>query len=242
MENYNKIFDLLKNGLIVSCQARGNSPFNSPEGVTILAQAAKLGGAVAIRSEGVKKTEKIIKEVQLPVVGLVKSDFPDGTVRITGSFQDVEDLLAIGTHIVAIDGTFRKREGLTGPEFIHQVKEKYHCIVLADIAEYSEGLGCIEAGADALSTTLSGYTPNTGMLKDFGPDYNLLKNLATLDKIPVFAEGRVNTPDQAAHMIALGAWGVIAGTAITSPNMVTEWYIAAMNKMIDKKNAAKDSI
>jgi N-acylglucosamine-6-phosphate 2-epimerase len=230
MENYNKIFDPLKNGLIVSCQARGNSPFNSPEGVTLLAQAAKLGGAA----------EKIIKEVQLPVIGLVKSDFSDGTVRITGSFQDVEDLLAIGTHIIAIDGTFRKREGLTGPEFINAVREKYQCIVLADIAEYAEGLACIEAGADALSTTLSGYTPDTAILKELGPDYNLLKNLASLDKLPVFAEGRVNTPDQAAHMIVLGAWGVIAGTAITSPNMITEWYINAINKVVDKKNAAKN--
>ena len=239
MKNYNTIFDPLKNGLVVSCQARGNSPFNSPEGVTLLAQAAKLGGAVGIRSEGIRKTEMLIKEVQLPVIGLVKSDFPDGTVRITGSFQDVEDLLAIGTHIIAIDGTFRKREGLTGPEFINAAREKYHCVVLADIAEYAEGLACIEAGADALSTTLSGYTPETTILKDLGPDYNLLKNLSMLDKLPVFAEGRVNTPDQAAHMIALGAWGVIAGTAITSPNMITEWYINAINKIVDKKNAAK---
>jgi N-acylglucosamine-6-phosphate 2-epimerase len=100
MENFNSIFTPLKNGLVVSCQARGNSPFNSPEGVTILAQAAKLGGAVGIRSEGVLKTKKIINEVQLPVIGLVKSDFADGTVRITGTYKDVEDLLSIGTPIL----------------------------------------------------------------------------------------------------------------------------------------------
>jgi N-acylglucosamine-6-phosphate 2-epimerase len=86
---------------------------------------------------------------------------------------------------------------------------------------------------------LSGYTPDTINLKELGPDYKLLKNLAEVDKIPVFAEGRVNTPEQAANMISLGAWGVIAGTAITSPNLITEWYIKAMHKVIDKKNAPK---
>jgi N-acylglucosamine-6-phosphate 2-epimerase len=239
MSNNNKIFDELKNGLIVSCQARGNSPFNSPEGVALLAQAAELGGAAGIRSEGIQKTERIIQQTHLPVIGLVKSDFSDGFVRITGSFQDVELLLKIGTHIIAIDGTFREREKLTGPEFIKRVKENYSCTILADIAQYDEGLACIDAGADALSTTLSGYTPETVHLKEKGPDFDLLKNLAVVSGIPVFAEGRVNTPEQAARMMELGAWGVIAGTAITSPNAVTEWYIQAMKEILEGNRATK---
>ena len=239
MTTQNKLLSRLKNGLVVSCQARGNSPFNSPEGVTLLAKAAELGGAVAIRSEGIRKTEKILQQTDLPVIGLVKSEFSDGFVRITGSFHDVESLLAIGTHIIAIDGTFRKREGLTGPEFIQKVKEKYNCLVLADIAQYDEGLACIDAGADALSTTLSGYTPETVHLKEQGADYDLLKNLAVVSAIPVFAEGRVNTPEQAANMIELGAWGVIAGTAITSPNAITEWYVQAMREILERKSATK---
>lgn len=240
MTTNNTILKNLKNGLVVSCQARGNSPFNSPEGVALLAQAAELGGAVGIRSEGIRKTEKIIQQTNLPVIGLVKSEFPDGFVRITGRMQDVEALLAIKTHIIAIDGTFRKREGLSGPEFIQKVKQVCNCVVLADIAQYDEGLACIDAGADALSTTLSGYTPDTVHLKDQGADYDLLKNLAIVSGIPVFAEGRVNTPEQAAQMIMLGAWGVIAGTAITSPNAITEWYIQAMKEISERKSATKN--
>lgn len=234
--------ETLKNGVIVSCQARGNSPFNSPDGVSMLARAAELGGAVGIRSEGVKKTEKILQQTSLPVIGLIKSDFPDGYVRITGSFEDVESLLTIGTHIIAIDGTFRLREGITGPEFIGKVKEKYNCLVLADIAQYDEGLACIAAGADALSTTLSGYTPATVHLKENGPDFALLKNLVMVSPIPVFAEGRVNTPKEAGQMIELGAWGIIAGTAITSPTAITEWYIKAVNDIAKRKTVAKSGI
>lgn len=227
-----KIIEQLKNKLIVSCQARGSSPFNSPEGVTLLARAAHLGGAAGIRSEGIAKTRMIIENVDLPVIGLVKSEFEDGYVRITGSFKDVEDLLGIGTHIIAIDGTFRKREGLNGPEFIKEIKKKFNCIVLADIAKLEEGIECAESGADAVSTTLSGYTPETEYLKEEGPDFKLVECLAKTVNIPVFAEGRVNTPEQAAEMISLGAWGVITGSAITSPDLITAWYINAMSRAV----------
>ncbi|MGE5682836.1 MAG: N-acetylmannosamine-6-phosphate 2-epimerase [Bacillota bacterium] len=222
------IFYQLKNNIIVSCQARGKSPFNSPEGVTYFAKAAALGGAAGIRSEGIAKTKMIIENVKLPVIGLVKSEFEDGFVRITGSFRDVEDLLSIGTHIIAIDGTFRKREGLTGPEFINKVKERYNCTILADVARYEEGEACVEAGCDSVSTTLSGYTPETVSIKGKGPDFDVLEQLARKFTIPVFAEGRINTPDDAARMIQLGAWGVIVGTAITAPDAVTKWYIEAI--------------
>ncbi|MBN2571857.1 MAG: N-acetylmannosamine-6-phosphate 2-epimerase, partial [Ignavibacteriales bacterium] len=56
-----KLFNKLKGGLIVSCQAERNSPFNSPKGLTMFAKAAKIGGAVGIRSEGIEKTKMIIE-------------------------------------------------------------------------------------------------------------------------------------------------------------------------------------
>jgi len=119
-----EIFDRLKKQLIVSCQAEGNDPFNSSEGVTLFAKAAVMGGAAGIRTEGFEKTKMIKENVSVPVIGLIKSYFDDGYVRITGSFKDVEDLLKTNCDIIAIDGTFRKREELTGPEFISKVKGK----------------------------------------------------------------------------------------------------------------------
>ena len=223
----NEVFQKIKNGLIVSCQAEGNSPFNSPEGVLLFAQSAFQGGAVAIRSEGIEKTKMIINSIHVPVIGLIKSSFDDGYVRITGSFKDVEDLHSIGTSIIAIDGTFRKRENLSGPEFIAEIKKKFNCVVMADISTEEEAIACAAAGADCVSTTLSGYTPDTRSSGNF-PDYELLESLAKKISIPVIAEGRINTPDIAATMKSLGAWSVVVGSAITRPTEITKWFVQSM--------------
>lgn len=224
----NNVFNKIKNGLIVSCQAEGNSPFNSPEGVLLFAKSAIQGGAVAIRSEGIEKTKLIIHSLQLPVIGLVKSYFDDGYVRITGSFEDVEELYSIGSSIIAIDGTFRKRENLSGPEFITEVKRKFDCVVMADIATEEEAIACVEAGADCVSTTLSGYTPETRSSGDT-PDYELLESLVKKLTVPVIAEGRINTPQIAATMKSLGAWSIVVGSAITRPTEITKWFVQSIN-------------
>jgi N-acylglucosamine-6-phosphate 2-epimerase len=223
----NKLFDSLKKGLIVSCQAENDDPFNKSEYVTLFAKAAIMGGAVGIRTEGFEKTKMIKENVNVPVVGLIKSYFEDGFVRITGSFKDVELLLETKCDIIAIDGTFREREGLSGPDFIEKVKSKYkNIVVMADISTYSDALACIKAGADCISTTLSGYTPQTlQKAKDDLPDFALIEELKKVSIVPIFAEGRFNTPDLAAEAIKLGAWSVVVGTAITRPRVVTGWYV-----------------
>ncbi|MCL6493144.1 MAG: N-acetylmannosamine-6-phosphate 2-epimerase [Ignavibacterium sp.] len=226
----NDIIESLKENLIVSCQAEGDSPFNSPEGVTMFAKAAIMGGAAAIRSEGIAKTKMIIEQTNVPVIGLVKSKFEDSSVRITGNFKDVEDLISIGTHIIAIDGTFRKRENLSGPDFIKAVKSKFNCLIMADIATLDEAIACEEAGADLISTTLNGYTPETISDKIKEPNYDLVTQLVKRIKIPVVAEGRINTPDAAKKMVELGAYAVVVGTAITRPHIITSWYVDAIKK------------
>lgn len=224
----NKVFTQLKNKLIVSCQAEGDSPFNSPEGVAMFAKTVEAGGAAAIRSEGIEKTKKIIESVSVPVIGLVKSYFEDGTVRITGTKKEVEDLIHIGCAIIAIDGTFRQRENFSGPEFVKMIKNKYDCTIMADVATYEEGLACAEAGADCISSTLSGYTLETKKENYKEPDFELVKKLSSALKIPVFAEGRINTPELAAKMIKNGAWSVVVGSAITRPKLITEWFYEAI--------------
>ena len=226
----NDVISKLKRKLIVSCQAEGDSPFNSPEGVTMFAKAAIMGGAAAIRSEGIEKTKIIIEQTNVPVIGLVKSKFEDGSVRITGTFKDVEDLISIGTHIVAIDGTFRKRENLSGPDFIKQVKTKYKCLIMADIAMEDEAIACAEADADLISTTLNGYTPETIEDKIHSPNFELVKSLVKKIKIPIIAEGRINSPEAAKKMIELGAYSVVVGTAITRPHIITSWFVDAIKK------------
>lgn len=226
----NDVISKLRGKLIVSCQAEGNSPFNSPGGVTMFAKAAIMGGAAAIRSEGIEKTKMIIEQTNVPVIGLVKSKFEDGSVRITGTFKDVEDLISISTHIIAVDGTFRLRKNLSGPDFIRYIKAKFNCLIMADIAKEDEALACDEAGADLISTTLNGYTPETTRDKIHSPNFQLVKSLVNKIKIPVIAEGRINTPEAAKKMIELGAYSVVVGTAITRPHIITSWFVDAIKK------------
>lgn len=216
--------------MIVSCQSEGEDPFNAdPCYMGLFAKAAEMGGAVGIRTQGVEKLKAIKQAVELPVIGLLKSQFPDGTVRITGSYEEVEALIAAGSDIVAIDGTFRLREGLSGPDYIKSVKERYGCIVLADIATCDEAKACEAAGCDAISTTLNGYTPDTVSSVE-GPNLFVLEDILKSVKIPVFAEGRYNTPVDAQTAMEMGAYGVISGTALTRPRVITKWFVDAVNK------------
>jgi N-acylglucosamine-6-phosphate 2-epimerase len=230
MEKFN--FDRIKGGLIVSCQAEGDSPFNTPESLACFAITAIMGGAVAIRSEGFEKTKKIAETVSVPVIGLSKSFFEDGSVRITGSFSEVENIILSGAAMVAVDGTFRERENMSGPDFIARIKAKYNIPVMADIATIEEALACADAGADCISTTLNGYTPETLNDNNGNPNLVLLSRLCDYfgGKIPVIAEGRFNKPEAAAMAMRMGAWSVVVGTAITRPQTITKWFYDAIHK------------
>lgn len=227
----NKLLRQLKGGIIVSCQSEGDDPFNAdPEYMALFAKAAEMGGAIGIRTQGIEKLKAIKRVTELPVIGLLKSQFPDGTVRITGSFEEVEQLIEAGSDIIAIDGTFRERQGLTGPAFIKETKKRFGCLVLADIATYDEAKACEEAGADCISTTLNGYTPDTLQFHN-GPNYDVLKACVDGLTVPVFAEGRYNTPVEAGKAIKLGAYAVISGTAITRPRVITQWFVREIKKV-----------
>ncbi len=227
-------FKRIHKGLIVSCQAEGDSPFNNPQGVAAFAVCAEMGGATAIRTEGIQNVQEIKSKVSLPLIGLIKSSFDDGYVRITGTEKDVKDLLDAGCDMIAIDGTSRLREGKTGPEFIALVKNKYRVLVMADIATKEEAMACYEAGANCISTTLSGYTPETASHDLRGPDFDLLSSLVKDlgDRLPIIAEGRFNTPELASQAIESGAWAVVTGTAITRPQTITKWFYDAINKKV----------
>lgn len=193
----NSIIEQLRNSIIISCQSEGDDPFNAdPEYMALFAKAAEMGGAKGIRTQGIEKLKAIKRMVDLPVIGLQKSQFEDGTVRITGSFKEVEQLIAAGSDIIAIDGTFRIRDGFSGPDFINEVKKRYGCLVLADIATNEEAMACMNSGANAVSTTLNGYTPETKQFHN-GPNYTLLSEIVADIDVPVFAEGRYNTPAEA---------------------------------------------
>ncbi len=228
MEN---LFEQLRRGLIVSCQAEGDDPFNTPGGVALFARAAVMGGAAAIRSEGIAKIRAIRNVVPAPLIGLVKSEFADGRVCITRKLADVAQLVQSGCDIIAIDGTGRLYDDCSGPDFIRAVRAQFEIPIMADISTAAEAEAAIAAGADCVSTTLSGYTAETESRAGSGPDEELVRTLVQSVSVPVFAEGRINTPEEAQRMLHAGAWAVVVGSAITRPRVITGWYREAMDQV-----------
>ena len=52
--------------------------------------------------------------------------------------------------------------------------------------------------------------------------------------VPVFAEGRIHTPEQARRCMEYGAFGVIVGAALTRPHIMTRKFIEEMRRAGDK--------
>jgi len=217
----------LKGGLIVSCQALPDEPLHGAQIMAAMAKAAAQGGAVAIRANGPTDIAAIHAAVSLPLIGLYKENIPGYPVYITPTIAHASAVAGAGANIVALDATFRPRpDGLDAAAILQQAKSVTGCLVLADIATYEEGLAAWRAGADVVSTTLSGYT--TGSQNLSGPDFDLLERLACDLPIPVIAEGRISTPEQAARALDLGAWAVVVGAAITRPQVITRRFIDAI--------------
>lgn len=227
-----QILEQLHHRLIVSCQPdshdRLHDPMNHPMIMAALAQSAALGGAVGIRADSVADIAAIRKVVTLPIIGILKNDLPGYEVRITPTLEDALLVAKAGADVIAVDGTARPRpEGGSARGFIRMVKEKTGLPVFADISTLEEGIEAAAAGADAVLTTLSGYTEYSPALE--GPDYDLIAALAARIKTPVIAEGRINTPEQAARALDCGVWAVTVGSSITRPRMITERFVAGIS-------------
>jgi N-acylglucosamine-6-phosphate 2-epimerase len=219
----------LKHGLIVSCQSEGDDPFNSPEYIALFARAAEMGGATGIRARQPENVRAVRATVSLPVIGITKGEFPDGSVLITPDFSDVQNLIDAGASIVAADMTRRTRpNGLSGRKFLSECKQQWDIPLMADVSTLEEGLAAEEEGANLIGTTLAGYTPYTKKLSEDEPDWDLLEALVRRAKTPIIAEGRFWTPDQAARALALGAYAVVVGTAITRPRLITRRFVDAL--------------
>jgi N-acylglucosamine-6-phosphate 2-epimerase len=215
-----------KGALIVSCQADQGSPFDNPLFIRAFAQAAKLGGAGAFRLQGVENITAVRKDQKLPIIGLIKRrNETFGDVYITPEPSDVIDLIEAGTDIVAFDATLRKRPTAISEliDLIHQ----HGKLAMADISTAIEAIAALDAGADYVSTTLSGYTNYSPKLE--GPDLELISSLA-MHGIEAIAEGRIRTPAEAREALARGAFAVVVGSAITRPDVVTSWFTQEMSK------------
>jgi N-acylglucosamine-6-phosphate 2-epimerase len=216
----------IRGGLVVSCQAAPGDPLRDPSVLARVAASVARAGAVAVRLNGVEDVRQAKGAVDVPVIGLWK-DGEDG-VYITPTLEHALAVAEAGADIVAIDGTDRPRPDRRDlAETVAALHARTGALVLADVSTVDEGVAAAEAGADAVASTLSGYTP--GSRPPIGPDLELVAELARKLTVPVLAEGRLHTPEQARAALDAGAWAVVVGTAITAPAWLTGRFIAALS-------------
>ncbi|HHS9741196.1 TPA: N-acetylmannosamine-6-phosphate 2-epimerase [Raoultella ornithinolytica] len=224
------VLDNLKGKLIVSCQALDNEPLHSPFIMSRMAVAAEEGGAEGIRANSVADIAAIKQLVSLPVIGIIKRDYPDSEVFITATMKEVDELMSVGPELIALDATARPRPGGQRLDaLVAEIRAKYPSVqLMADISTAEEALTAQSLGFDCVGTTLYGYTAETEGHALPENDCGFLRDVLAAVNIPVVAEGNVETPTLAARCLELGAHTVVVGGAITRPQQITARFAAAI--------------
>ena len=146
-----KLFAQIKGGLIVSCQALEHEPLYTKEGgvMPLMAKAAAMSGAVGIRANTVRDITQIKQVVDLPVIGIIKKDYPGTPMYITVTMKEVDELVACGVDILAVQGTGALRpDGSTSAQLSAECPAK---IIAEGHIHYPEqAVKALEAGAFAL--------------------------------------------------------------------------------------------
>ncbi|OJV65136.1 MAG: N-acetylmannosamine-6-phosphate 2-epimerase [Clostridiales bacterium 38-18] len=221
-----------KGKLIVSCQALPDEPLHSSFIMGRMALAAFQGGAAGIRANSIEDINAIKGTVNLPIIGLIKRDYPDAQVYITPTIREIDELVAASVAIIATDATRSTRpEQQLLKDFFNEVKIKYpDQKFMADCSTIEEALEAELLGFDYVSTTLLGYTPYTQGKRIEDNDFEFVKRLVAQLKIPVIAEGNIDTPEKARRALELGCYSVVVGAAITRPQLITQRFVSEIMK------------
>lgn len=227
-----KFEQTIPRGVVVSCQLDSSEPLHTPQHCALFAQAAAMGGAVAIRAEGIESIQEIRATIRQPIIGCERGRYQDGSMLVTPDMPAVESLVRVGVNVLAVDGTSRLRPGTSfdGTRFIAEIRRRYpFLLLLADVSSFDEGVRAVDVGADAVSTVLFGRTPETfDRAGDVAAHLDMTYRLATTISQPVFAEGFVWSLEDATRAMESGAYGVIVGGAITRPRVLTQLFVDAV--------------
>lgn len=219
--------------LIVSCQALEDEPLHSSFIMSKMALAAFQGGAKGIRANSKEDIIEIKKEVQLPVIGIVKRDYPDSSVFITATSKEIDELIASGCEVIAMDATKRQRPKESLEELVKYTKSKApHVELMADISTTEEAVMAEQIGFDYIGTTLHGYTEYTQGKKLYDQDFAFLKEVLKAVEKPVIAEGNIMTPEMLKRCFELGVYSAVVGGAITRPKDITSRFVNEIKDIV----------
>ncbi|WP_249869246.1 N-acetylmannosamine-6-phosphate 2-epimerase [Oceanobacillus saliphilus] len=208
--------------LIVSCQALEDEPLHSSYIMSKMALAAYQGGAKGIRANSKEDIIEIKKEVNLPVIGIVKRDYSGSEVYITATTKELDELIESGCEVIAMDATFSERPEKSLEALVAYVRKNAPGVeLMADIATVEEAVHAEKLGFDYIGTTLHGYTKDTTGKMLHNNDFAFLKEVLQAVKKPVIAEGNVATPEMLKRVFELGVYSAVVGGAITRPKDIT---------------------
>lgn len=222
------VLDKLKGKLIVSCQALEDEPLHSSFIMGRMALAAKEGGASAIRAQSYDDIVEIKKNVDLPIIGIVKRNYSDSEVYITPTKKEVEELINSKCEIIALDATNRKRPNDEKIEDLVKLIHDNDVLAMADCSTVEECIQAEKIGFDIISTTLFGYTDYS---RNFdGPDFESIEKILESTQTPLIAEGKINTPEDLRKVYECGVFSAVVGSAITRPQLITKKFVEVLDK------------
>lgn len=219
--------------LIVSCQALPEEPLHSSFIMGRMARAAQEGGAKGIRANTKADIDEIRKNVDLPVIGIVKRNYADSDVYITATMAEVEELIEAKAEIIALDATSSLRPGgVTLAAFVKEIMARYpKQLWMADCSTVEEAVEAAALGFDFIGTTLVGYTKQSQGMVIADDDFKIIRDILERVDKPVIAEGNINTPEKAARVLELGCYSVVVGSIITRPQKITKNFADAIDKL-----------
>ena len=225
-----KCLERLRGHLIVSCQALPEEPLHSSFIMGRMALAAMQGGASGIRANTKEDIAEIRRNVDLPIIGIVKRDYEDSQVYITPTMKEIDELMEVKPEIIAVQAGIELRpEGKTLDEFYREIREKYpNQPLMADCSTIEEALHADELGFDFIGTTMVGYTAQSRGDRIEANDFEIIRTILEKVTHPVIAEGNINTPEKAKRVIELGCFSVVVGSIITRPQVITKTFTDAL--------------
>jgi N-acylglucosamine-6-phosphate 2-epimerase len=170
--------------------------------------------------QGVVNIAAVRARVDVPLIGLIKCEYPGYEPYITPTLDEVQAVIAAGADIVAFDATERLRPGEITVATLIQAIHAASCIAMADCSTAADGERACAAGADILATTLCGYTSATH--HRVLPALDLVHELARIARLApapgtfVVCEGGIHQPSEVRAALDAGADAAVVGTAITN--------------------------
>ncbi|MEM0951452.1 MAG: N-acetylmannosamine-6-phosphate 2-epimerase [Cyanobacteria bacterium P01_H01_bin.74] len=249
MTTRQSLLSTLKQTIVVSVQATGTEPLNTPEILTAMACSALNGGAGGLRLAQASnlKAFRALAPNQYKdsfLIGITKPDplpaDPLNAVFITPTISEL-DAIAPHCQMVATDATHRIRpDGNPLAAWVQHARKAWpETLLMADVSTLEEGLAADALGFDCVGTTLAGYTAHSlarqnpksqksdQAIQPVQPDFLLLEALVQQCQCPVILEGNVWTPAHVSQAFLMGAFTVVIGSAITRPQLITQRFLQA---------------